>query len=141
MQSKRHFVALCAGQNYLLPKPTPATAFQKVKTYVQIATSSKGENLMSKNKPFQPPAGFIIGVHQNIFGIRGLAEQLNLAPHTVAKGLEAAGYSLTPDIMDLSADAAKVILLQEKQGHLKAVNNDGADNNPADGGESPSETE
>jgi len=96
---------------------------------------------MSKNKPFQPPAGFIIGVHQNIFGIRGLAEQLNLAPHTVAKGLEAAGYSLTPDIMDLSADAAKVILLQEKQGHLKAVSDDGADNNPADGGESPAETE
>jgi len=96
---------------------------------------------MSKNKPFQPPAGFIIGVHQNIFGIRGLAEQLNLAPHTVAKGLEAAGYSLTPDIMDLSADAAKVILLQEKQGHLKAVSDDGADNNPADGRESPSETE
>jgi len=41
----------------------------------------------------------------------------------------------------LSGDAAKVILLQEKQGHLKAVNNDGADNNASDGGESPEETE
>ena len=95
---------------------------------------------MSKNKPFQPPAGFIIGVHQNIFGIRGLAEQLNLVPHTVAKALETAGYALVPDIMDLSGDAAKVILLQEKQGHLKAVNNDGTDNNPADGGEPSEET-
>jgi len=96
---------------------------------------------MSKNKPFQPPAGFIIGVHQNIFAIRGLAEELGLTPHIVAKALETAGYALVADIMDLTGDAAKVILLQEKQGHLKAVNNDGTtDNHTSDGRESPEET-
>ena len=69
---------------------------------------------MSKNKKFQPPAGFVVGVHINIMAIRALAEKLNMNPYKLARACERAGLMLQPDIMDLSGDAAKVILIQER---------------------------
>lgn len=69
---------------------------------------------MPKNKKFQPPAGFVVGVHINILGIRALAERLNMSPYKVARACEKAGVMLQADIMDLSGDAAKVILIQER---------------------------
>jgi hypothetical protein len=69
---------------------------------------------MSKNKKFQPPAGFVVGVHLNIMGIRAISEYLTESPEELALALEKAGFAVVPDIMDLSADAAKVIKLQEK---------------------------
>jgi hypothetical protein len=92
---------------------------------------------MSKQKRFEPPSGFIVAVHQNIFGVRCLAEELGTTPYVVAKALEESGFCLTADIMDLSADTAKVILLQEKNGtDLKVVRNESTnDNNASDGGD------
>lgn len=70
---------------------------------------------MSKNKPFKPPAGFVVGVHINMLGIQALAEQLGLSPYKVAKACEEAGVALVADIMDLSADSAKVLLIKEEK--------------------------
>lgn len=70
---------------------------------------------MSKNKKFQPPTGFVVGVHINMLGIRALAEKLGLSPYKVAKACEEAGVMLNADIMDLSGDAAKVLLLEENK--------------------------
>lgn len=69
---------------------------------------------MSKNKKFQPPQGFIVAVHQNILGINALASALEIEPLLVAKGLEKAGFTLVADPLDLSADSAKVIELQNR---------------------------
>ena len=70
---------------------------------------------MSKNKPFKPPAGWVVGVHINMLAIKALAEQLKLSPYVVAKACEEAGVALVADIMDLSGDSAKVLLATEKQ--------------------------
>ncbi len=70
---------------------------------------------MSKNKPFKPPAGFVVGVHINMLGIKALAKELNMEPITVAQACERAGMMLQPDIMDLSGDSAKVLLEQQKK--------------------------
>jgi len=90
---------------------------------------------MSKNKPFQPPAGFVVAVHQNIWAARMLGEELDIPAVKVARALEKAGFYLAADIMDLSADTAKVILLQEKGKHLEAVKNEQPNNDSATGGE------
>ena len=80
---------------------------------------------MSKNKKFQPPAGFVVGVHINMLGIRALAEKLGLAPYKVAKACEEAGVALVADIMDLSGDSAKVLLLEaQKEKNLEVVPNE-----------------
>jgi hypothetical protein len=89
-----------------------------------------------KSKKFQPPTGFVVAVHQNIFAIRGLSNALDISPYLVAKALENSGYYLQADIMDLSADSAKVILLQEQKGtDLKVVKDESDSNNSADGGD------
>jgi hypothetical protein len=90
---------------------------------------------MSKNKPFQPPVGFIVAVHQNIFAARMLGDELGIPALQIAKALERAGFYLVADIMDLSADTAKVILLQEKGQHLEVVKNEQPNNDSATGGE------
>ena len=69
---------------------------------------------MSKNKKFQPPQGFIVAVHQNILGINAVASALEIEPVVVAKALEKAGFTLVADPLDLSADSAKVIGLQNR---------------------------
>lgn len=76
---------------------------------------------MSKNKPFKPPAGFVVGVHINMLGIQALAEQLGLSPYKVAKACEEAGVALVADIMDLSADSAKVLLVKEQKEKSEAI--------------------
>ena len=96
---------------------------------------------MSKNKPFQPPMGFVVAVHQTVFAIRSLADELNVSTTQLAIALEKSGFYLTPDIMDISADAGKVIALQEKQGHLKVVDNERASDNSTDGGDTTEGTE
>ena len=70
---------------------------------------------MSKNKKFQPPAGFVVAVHMNMLAIKAVAAYLKETPIELALALEMAGFNLTPDIMDLSADAAKVLILQDKE--------------------------
>jgi hypothetical protein len=93
---------------------------------------------MSKQKRFEPPAGFIVGVHQNIFATRALAEELHIAPYVVANALDKSGFMLVADIMGISGDSSKVILLQDKgqvAPNLEVVTNESDDNNSADGGD------
>jgi hypothetical protein len=68
---------------------------------------------VSKNKKFQPPQGWVTAVHINIIGITELAKKLKLSTYEVAKALEDTGFQLLPDPMDISADSAKVLLVEE----------------------------
>lgn len=79
--------------------------------------------MSNKDNKFKPTSGFIVAVHQNILGIRAVAEKLDIYPENLATALETAGFQLIPDPFDLSADAGKVIALQERQKneHLKVV--------------------
>lgn len=71
--------------------------------------------MSNKENKFRPNSGFIVAVHQNILGIRAVATNLDIFPETLAKAMEDAGFQFIPDPFDLSADAGKVIALQEKQ--------------------------
>lgn len=70
--------------------------------------------MSDKSKKFQPNPGYILAVHQNILFIRSLARELDMFPDQVAEAMEKAGVQLQSDPFDLSADARKVILLQEQ---------------------------
>jgi hypothetical protein len=72
--------------------------------------------MSDKQKKFQPTMGFVVAVHQNAMGIRSVAKALgDIFPERLAEALEMAGYQLVVDPFDLSADAAKLIAIQEKQ--------------------------
>ena len=71
--------------------------------------------MSDKQKKFTPPAGFVVAVHGNILGIRSVAKELDMFPEVLGEAMEKAGFQFLPDPMDLSADATKVIKLQEKQ--------------------------
>lgn len=70
--------------------------------------------MSDKSKKFQPNPGYILAVHQNILYIRTLARELDIHAEIVAEAMEKAGVQLQADPFDLSADARKVILLQEQ---------------------------
>jgi len=91
----------------------------------RLANRRTGYVVVSKNKKFQPPAGFVVGVHLNMLGIRALAEKLSLSPYKVAKACEEAGVALVADIMDLSGDSARVLLLEAtKEKNMEVVKNE-----------------
>ncbi len=72
--------------------------------------------MSDKQKKFQPTMGFVVAVHQNAMGIRSVATALgDIFPERLGEALEMAGYQLVVDPFDLSADATKLIALQEKQ--------------------------
>lgn len=71
--------------------------------------------MSDKSKKFNPPAGYIVAVHQNALGIRAVAKELDIFPEVLATALERNGFQLVADPFDLSADAGKVIALQNKQ--------------------------
>ena len=71
--------------------------------------------MSDKSKKFQPSAGYIVAVHQNALGIRAVAQELDIFPEVLAGALERAGFQMIADPFDLSADAGKVIALQNKQ--------------------------
>lgn len=56
-----------------------------------------------------------MAVHQNALGIRAVAKELDIFPEALAGALERAGFQMIADPFDLSADAGKVIALQNKQ--------------------------
>jgi hypothetical protein len=70
--------------------------------------------MSDKQKKFKPDAGFVVAVHQNILGIRAVASALDMFPETLAEAMEQMGFQFVPDPFNLSADAAKVIALQER---------------------------
>ena len=60
--------------------------------------------------------GFVVAVHQNAMGIRSVSKALgDIFPERLGEALEMAGYQLVVDPFDLSADATKLIAIQEKQ--------------------------
>jgi acyl-homoserine lactone acylase PvdQ len=71
--------------------------------------------MSDKTKKFNPPMGWIVSVNHQQVSVERLSDELHLTPYTVAKALEDSGYVLIPDQMDLAADTAKVLLLQQKQ--------------------------
>lgn len=72
--------------------------------------------MSDKQKKFQPTMGFIVAVHQNVVGIRAVSKALgDIFPERLGEALEMAGYQLVVDPFDLSADATKLIRLQERQ--------------------------
>ena len=70
--------------------------------------------MSDKQKKFVPSAGYIVSVHQVALGIRAVAEKLDIFPEALAKALEEAGFQVVADPFDLSADAGKLIALQNR---------------------------
>lgn len=70
--------------------------------------------MSDKQKKFKPDAGFVVAVHQNILGIRAVASALDIFPEVLAEAMEQMGFQFIPDPFNLSADAGKVIVLQER---------------------------
>lgn len=71
--------------------------------------------MSNKENKFRPNEGYILAVHQNILYIRALAKALEIFPEDLSAAMEKAGVQLQADPFDLSADAGKVIQLQERQ--------------------------
>lgn len=71
--------------------------------------------MSDKQKKFVPSAGYIVSVHQVALGVRAVAKELDIFPEVLAEACERAGFQLLADPFDLSADAAKLIKLQNRQ--------------------------
>jgi hypothetical protein len=75
-----------------------------------------GEDVMSnKENKFEPSNGLKVAVHFNIIAIRAVAQELDIFPELLAEKLDRAGFMLTPDPFNMSSDAGKVIVLQNKR--------------------------
>jgi hypothetical protein len=70
---------------------------------------------MSNQKKFKAPQGWVTAVHINAIGITEVAKRLDILPSKLAQALEESGFQMLPDPMDLSADTAKVMLIEEKK--------------------------
>lgn len=92
--------------------------------------------MSDKQKKFVPSAGYMVAVHQNALGIRAVAHELDIFPEVLAKALEKAGFQVVVDPFDLSADAGKLIMLQdqEKVKNLRLVKEGQADVTNSDPG-------
>ena len=79
--------------------------------------------MSNKDNKFQPDAGFVVAVHQNILGIRAVASALDVFPEALAEAMATMGFQFIPDPFNLSSDAGKVIKLQNAKGAdtLRAV--------------------
>jgi hypothetical protein len=70
---------------------------------------------MSNQKKFKAPQGWVTAVHVNAIGITETAKRLDILPSKLAEALEETGFQMLPDPMDISADTAKVLLIEEKK--------------------------
>jgi hypothetical protein len=76
---------------------------------------------MSNQKKFKAPQGWVTAVHVNAIGITETAKRLNISPSALAQAMEETGFQMLPDPMDISADTAKVLLIEEKKTRLEVV--------------------
>jgi len=76
---------------------------------------------MSNQKKFKAPQGWVTAVHVNAIGITETAKRLNILPSALAQAMEETGFQMLPDPMDISADTAKVMLIEEKKTRLEVV--------------------
>ena len=70
---------------------------------------------MSNQKKFKAPQGWVTAVHINAIGITEVAKRLDLLPSKLAQAMEDSGFQMLADPMDISADTAKVRLIEEKK--------------------------
>ena len=70
--------------------------------------------MSDKTKKFEPQIGWIVTINHQQVSVLRLAETLELDPIKVAKGLDAAGYILTPDTFNISNDVAKLLEYESK---------------------------
>jgi len=64
---------------------------------------------MSKNKRFEPPMGWVVAINHQQVSVTRVAQELKADPVLLGQALERAGYYLTPDFFDISADTWKVL--------------------------------
>lgn len=76
---------------------------------------------MSKDNKFNPPAGYVVTIHEHIGRVHALAHKMEIDPEELAKILEEVGLSLVTDPFDVSADTAKVIAQQKLRTKLEVV--------------------
>lgn len=74
---------------------------------------------MSNQKKFKAPQGWVTAVHINAIGITEVAKRLDIAPSVLAQALEESGFQMSPDPMDISADTAKVMRIEEGKKETK----------------------
>jgi hypothetical protein len=70
---------------------------------------------MSNQKKFKAPQGWVTAVHINAIGITEVAKRLDILPSKLAEAMEDSGFQMLADPMDISADTAKVMLIEEKK--------------------------
>jgi hypothetical protein len=70
---------------------------------------------VSKNKKFAAPQGWVTAVHVNIIGITEVSKHLQISAFKLAKALEETGFQMVADPMDISADSAKVLVVEENK--------------------------
>lgn len=70
---------------------------------------------MSNQKKFKAPQGWVTAVHINAIGITEVAKRLEIEASALALAMEESGFQMLPDPMDISADTAKVMLIEEKK--------------------------
>jgi hypothetical protein len=71
--------------------------------------------MSKKENKFEPSNGLKVAIHYNIIAIRAVAQELDMFPEVLAEKLDNAGFMLTPDPFNMSSDAGKVIVLQNKR--------------------------
>lgn len=71
--------------------------------------------MSNKDKKFEPSNGLKVAVHFNIIAIRAVAQELEIFPEVLAEKLDSAGFMLVPDPFNMSSDAGKVIVLQQRR--------------------------
>jgi hypothetical protein len=71
--------------------------------------------MSNKENKFEPSNGLKVAVHFNIIAIRAVAQELDIFPEVLAEKLDRAGFMLTADPFNMSSDAGKVIVLQNKR--------------------------
>ena len=70
---------------------------------------------MSNQKKFKAPQGWVTAVHINAIGVTEVAKRLDILPSKLAQAMEDSGFQMLADPMDISADTAKVMLIEEKK--------------------------
>lgn len=71
--------------------------------------------MSDKQKKFEPTIGWINAINHERLSVLQLATALNLDTIVTAKALDEAGYTLSPDIFNISNDVAKLLEYERKQ--------------------------
>jgi hypothetical protein len=75
--------------------------------------------MSDKSKKFEPQIGWIVTINHQQVSVLRLAETLDLDAIKVARGLDKAGYILSPDTFSISSDVAKLLEYENKAANAK----------------------